>query len=384
MDINHLTRLNSGRISMTSSLDRLSSRWTDARRDTECSLHQLAPYIGKLKPSMAAALVEQFSGPGDIVFDPFCGSGVIALESVLLGRGVIANDINPYAQVLTRAKLFPYRHVATALRIAHSYVSRAKAIVRDRGYAVDAPHWVRSLFHRRTLAEVKTLADLLLADRKWFLLGNLLGILHHQRPGFLSHPCSHLVPYLRDKNFPPAVYPELYEYRDVGPRLVAKLRRTYRRTSETPTVTRRVFAENVDRFTKRVNADVAITSPPYMNALDYGRDNRLRLWFLGVDDWRPLDELSPGTPTAFFSLMVALRTLLTASLKKHSRAILVVGEVRGKRKTIDTNAIVRRAFEESGEWALATELLDYVPDVRRSRQGCSTTKREWLMVFQKN
>jgi hypothetical protein len=61
------------------------------------------------------------------------------------------------------------------------------------------------------------------------LLASLLGILHHQRPGFLSYPSSHLVPYLRQLKFPRRKYPELYERRDVLSRLEAKILRTFRR-----------------------------------------------------------------------------------------------------------------------------------------------------------
>ncbi len=57
----------------------------------------------------------------------------------------------------------------------------------------------------------------------------LLGILHHQRLGFLFYPSSHLVPYLRDKLFPRKMFASLYEERDVRLRMLAKLRRTYRR-----------------------------------------------------------------------------------------------------------------------------------------------------------
>src|SRR5258708_20036869 len=47
--------------------------------------------------------------------------------------------------------------------------------------------------------------------RSTFLLSCLLAILHHQRPGFLSFPSSHAVPYLRLNSFPRELYPEKKE-----------------------------------------------------------------------------------------------------------------------------------------------------------------------------
>ena len=69
--------------------------------DYSC-LHQLAPYIGKLKPVIARQLLQQFTSPGDIVLDCFSGSGTIPLEAALMGRRALVFDANPYAVTLTR------------------------------------------------------------------------------------------------------------------------------------------------------------------------------------------------------------------------------------------------------------------------------------------
>jgi adenine-specific DNA methylase len=74
--------------------------WQRSERHLECRLHQLAPYIGKLKPIIARQLLQQFTAFGDVVLDCFSGSGTIPLEAGLLGRRVLAFDTNPYAVVL--------------------------------------------------------------------------------------------------------------------------------------------------------------------------------------------------------------------------------------------------------------------------------------------
>src|SRR4051812_46498665 len=79
--------------------------WQNNDPQMDSRLHQLAPYIGKLKPVIARQLLQQFTASGDIVLDCFSGSGTIPLEAVLLGRRALAFDTNPYAVTLTRAKL---------------------------------------------------------------------------------------------------------------------------------------------------------------------------------------------------------------------------------------------------------------------------------------
>ena len=66
------------------------------------------------------------------------------------------------------------------------------------------------------------------------IVGHLLGILHHQRPGFLSFPSSHLVPYLRSRKYPRKMFPEMYSYRELRPRLLAKIMRSYKRFIKPP------------------------------------------------------------------------------------------------------------------------------------------------------
>ena len=322
------------------------------------------------------------------MFDPFSGSGVVPLESLLLGRGTIANDISPYAAVLTRAKMRAPSNEELAIGSALHYVGRAKVMAEKCGDRVKAPTWVRAFFHPKTFAETKILADLLMKDEQWFILANLLGILHHQRPGFLSYPSSHLVPYLRSRKFPKRKFPHLYSYRDVEPRLVRKIGRSYRRFSGFDRrLTRRFTRENLFDLCEVNHADVAITSPPYMNALDYGRDNRLRLWLLGVERHQPLDGMVPRNPSEFSRLLECLALLLRRTLRARGKAVLVLGESRihGRRSLVRVGRMAQACFEQNvGGWKLTDQIVDLVPDVRRSRRNCRCTKREWIMVFTKS
>ena len=60
--------------------------WKEPCVNTESSLHQLSPYIGKIKSSIAGELIERYSKPGDVVVDPFAGAGTIPLEAATRGR----------------------------------------------------------------------------------------------------------------------------------------------------------------------------------------------------------------------------------------------------------------------------------------------------------
>jgi tRNA G37 N-methylase Trm5 len=59
-----------------------------------------------MKTAMARSLVLDWTRADELIVDPFCGCGVVALEAAAHGRRVAAGDWNPYAVLLTRAKLF--------------------------------------------------------------------------------------------------------------------------------------------------------------------------------------------------------------------------------------------------------------------------------------
>jgi SAM-dependent methyltransferase len=181
-----------------------------------------------LKPVIANHLLRRFTTTGDVVLDCFSGSGTIPLEALLLGRRVLAFDTNPYAVTLTRAKLEAPASLEAAKQQLTDRLTAAQLRPRYDDANGEIPEWVRKFFHPETLQNALRFADECIEQDDQFLLACLLSILHHQRPGFLSYPSSHLVPYLRDRNFPRGVYPELYAERELAPRLEAKLRRIYK------------------------------------------------------------------------------------------------------------------------------------------------------------
>ncbi len=67
-------------------------------------IYKMHKYFARRPQNVFSALIENYSGPGDIIFDPFCGGGVTLVEGASLGRHVIANDINPLATFISRCE----------------------------------------------------------------------------------------------------------------------------------------------------------------------------------------------------------------------------------------------------------------------------------------
>jgi len=359
--------------------------WSGSSMMHECSLHQISPYIGKIKSSMAGSLISKFTKRGERILDPFAGSGTIALEGWRLGRGVIANDLSPYAYVLMKAKLFPILLLEDAL----AKVDHAETCIRTGSPIIDlrkVPRWVRSFFHNDTLRETISMANHFRSKRSHFLLSNLLGILHHQRPGFLSFPSSHTVPYLREKRFPRQQYPELYQYRSVKDRLEKKIRRTLKRVPELdPTLERTCYKRNAATLVLNQQVDAIVTSPPYMRQLDYGRDNRLRLWLIGESDWWSLDNNVSPSETHFLRLIKSCLLNWNCILKPQGRCVLVLGDAYSRyyRRTLP-EVVCQIATREIGTYSLEWQYKEEIPNERRVRRDYCGSLTETILVLRNN
>ncbi|MDR1256118.1 MAG: type I restriction enzyme HsdR N-terminal domain-containing protein [Spirochaetaceae bacterium] len=64
-------------------------------------------YFTRQSWDIVSAYIKHFSNTGDVVLDPFGGSGVTAVEAVLNGRQAINADINPMAVFIVQSLLMP-------------------------------------------------------------------------------------------------------------------------------------------------------------------------------------------------------------------------------------------------------------------------------------
>lgn len=80
------------------------SRLAIRSSDRERHVHSLARYPSKFVPAIPAWAIETFSKQGDLVLDPFSGSGTTSVEALLAGRSAFATDISPFSCLVTQAK----------------------------------------------------------------------------------------------------------------------------------------------------------------------------------------------------------------------------------------------------------------------------------------
>jgi hypothetical protein len=350
----------------------IEPEWKAQQRLWGHSLHPMCSYLASFPAALAHAFIARYSRPGDVVLDPFSGRGTAPVQAAAEGRIGIGNDLNPFAHLLTAAKLEPptvaeARTRATALRLAwasgsSAWLEQAAAIQASPadGGPEPLPAEVALAFHRRTFAQLlflRSALDLAVpVDR--FLAAALAGILHGKTPSYLStvmpNTFSMAPRYVRDFAARTGFQPP---DRDAFDRLDAKLTRLFRDPLPRGTGvallgdardagSRTALALRSRGLPDRVR--LVVTSPPYLRVVKYGYYNWLRAWFLGFDSRAidaSLDDAHRRAPYLDFlrTVLHDLRPILTDD----GIAVLVVGDVatdRG-RATSDGHDLAEQVWE---------------------------------------
>lgn len=107
--------------------------WTFRGIKAKEGIHGIHSYPAMMAPPIARRLIGELTNKGDAVLDPFCGSGTVLAEAVLLGRRAVGYDINPLALLIAKVKTTPIS--PETLRKTLEGIERiASAIIPDPEY----------------------------------------------------------------------------------------------------------------------------------------------------------------------------------------------------------------------------------------------------------
>lgn len=265
--------------------------WTSRQRQAN-SLQEIS-YRACFKPQLPRFFLHLFTMEGDTVYDPFSGRGTTAVEAAMEGRYVISNDVNPISGILTQPRFFPPTLREVEQRLAEIAVD----------YSAEADLDLSMFYHRDTEAELVSLRNYLRERREreeedhvdsWIRMVATNRLTGHS-PGFFSVytlPPNQAVsrerqieinkkrgqspPYRNTKKLIARKTKSLL--RDVGQDTRARLARMGQRSQ---------FCQRDARNTGNITANsvkLTVTSPPFLDVVQYSKDNWLRCWFNNLDE----------------------------------------------------------------------------------------------------
>ncbi|MGE2835807.1 DNA methyltransferase [Mycobacterium sp. SMC-4] len=338
-----------------------------------------------MRPELAAWAVDACTNPGDRVYDPFCGSGTVLLEAQSQGRIATGTDLNPYAVLLSEAKVAALNGAlpSSGDDLVEKYLPRVDQL-RSEVSSAEVSEELRSMYHPDTLISLLAWVKVLKDENDSFGLACLMGIAHHQRPGFLSFPASHTVPYLRSKSFPKELFPELYEYRDVESRLARKIDRAISRLPALGKVQEEGIVLHGDSGAIDGESlfDAIITSPPYMGQLHYGRDNRIRLELLGYPNWQYLDSLVSPRLNVFLDRSIKWLADWSRLLKPGGTLCILAGDKTNTTRRPFAGLVDSLVLDSGESYKEVGSFVSPIPSRRRVRKGCEGSTSELLLQYQ--
>jgi hypothetical protein len=257
--------------------------WTARQRQSH-ALHEVS-YRACFKAELPRFFIARLTEPGAVVYDPFMGRGTTLLEAALLRRRVVGNDISPLSRLLIEPRLRPPSLAEVARRL--QAIDWSADIGRDERELL-------VFFHPDTLAEIGALRRYLLgreanasidAVDAWIRMVALNRLTGHSS-GFFSVytlPPNQAVGIASQRKIN-AERKQTPPRRDVPGLILKKSRRLLR--DGTPAATDGLLMTSAAWRTPDLRGDsvsLIITSPPFLDVVDYKGDNWLRCWFAGID-----------------------------------------------------------------------------------------------------
>ncbi|MBN1404432.1 MAG: hypothetical protein JW942_08220 [Opitutales bacterium] len=265
--------------------------WTSRQRQAN-SLHELS-YRACFKPQLPRFFIDRLTNAGDIVYDPFMGRGTTPLEAALCGRIPWGADINPLSAIMLAPRLCPPPLDAVEERLASLDLESP---------AHSESEELLTFFHPATLRAICRLREYLLgkgdavdAVDAWIRMVALNRLTGHSS-GFFSVytlPPNQATSVKAQQriNSKRGQVPPLRDVRSIIMRKSRTLLSSFKDSADTLELLResgskaRLVSAGAEGLPPLPAGKVklVVTSPPFLDVVDYAGDNWMRGWFCGMD-----------------------------------------------------------------------------------------------------
>ncbi len=258
--------------------------WTAKQRQAH-RLHEIS-YRACFKAQLPEFFIQHLTNPGDTVCDPFMGRGTTLLQAALMGRRPVGNDVNPLAPMLIAPRLTP----PSLDDIRH----RLKGI----NWSYDGPLTEELLvfYHPETLVQLEALRLHFSRQEKLDLVDSWI------RMVAINRLTGHSAGFFSVYSLPPNQAVSIASQRKINrkreqvpplrdvPELIAKKSKALLSQGALSLLSDPLLgvgsAESMNHIEDN-SVDLIVTSPPFLDIVQYAKDNWLRCWFAGIE----LDEV---------------------------------------------------------------------------------------------
>ncbi len=308
----------------------INEYWTSGQRQAS-SIHEIT-YRACFKPQLPEFFIARMTSPSETVYDPFMGRGTTPVQAAIMGRRPAGNDINPLSVLLTRPRLRPPSLAEIAARLREVPWEAGEAGRTDLG----------AFYHPSTLLKLNALRAWLLSrcplDQPdpdpvddWIRMVALNRLTGHS-PGFFSgrtmppNQAVSLEAQIR-MNAKSGMAPPP---RDVAAVILKKSRSLLADVFPLahPPAILCVGPASATPAIPDASVALTVTSPPFLDIVQYAGDNWLRCWFAGID-LGAMAIAMHRTEAAWTTMVRDVLREQARILRSGGHVAFEVGEVRG-------------------------------------------------------
>lgn len=263
------------------------------KEEERLGIHSFHRYYGKLIPAIPRTAIREFTKDGDLVFDPFVGSGTTAVEAIYNNRSFAGIEINPLSVLIAEIKTSNY-DVELLEEVANKLVSLIEndnepVSDEEKPFCVNREHWFKDFvqvelvkIRRNIIRSVQFITDK--EERckcEKFLMGTLSAIVKQVSNADTMHVFPGISKRMRRLEAEGKINIQVIETFKRG----LKKRIGYVKEYGKHTYNAQIIkgdSSNIDLSGFEGKVDLIVTNPPYISSVRYAETLKLELYWMGI------------------------------------------------------------------------------------------------------
>lgn len=406
------------------------------KQKDRADMHSFHRYYGKLIPAIPSYFIQEFTEEGDIVFDPFSGSGTVAVESKRLNRNFAGVEINPLSVAIAKTKTYSL-DVKVLEEINSKLIEiiendKSKIKENEKPYIMNRDHWFKD-FVQTDLIRIKKDIDKFFSENKEyndeykkFYLLTLSAIIKNVSNADTRHVFPGFSKRMRALEEEGKIHIDVKASFKRAIKNRAKAYKIYEENNNWVDIIEGDSTEvNLDKYKNKI--DLIVTNPPYISSVRYIETLKLEMYWMEVikslEEYNKLahnmlgndklkkeeyleieltnyEEINKVIKTMytldlksakiigeFFNKMEKVIIKMAELLKKNKFLVMKISDSKMKKNTIQTGKFLTLIAEKNG-FKLKDVFLDEINNNSRSLTTARNTysdiiTHDYIIIWEK-
>lgn len=411
----------------------------EEKKESRLGIHSFHRYYGKLIPAIPSAFIKKYTVEGDLIFDPFSGSGTTAVESIKLNRNFIGIEINPIAHKIAEVKTSSLEEkvlldlnteLLSIIKNHHFEISE-----NDFPYVQNRDHWFKD-FVQKDLVLLNKSIDYLFEEGKGkniidkdkyrdFYLMNISAILRNVSNADTMHVFPGISKRMRRLEAEGKINIDVIASFERA----IKKRATYYNYSSGKSKAEIILGDssNINLSEYKEKVDLIVTNPPYISSVRYIETLKLEMYWMEyiknpdeysclahkmlgndrlvkkeyeiveftpydeinsiINDMKSIDRKTAKIISEFFISIEKVIKNMSVVLKKGGKAVIKISDSKMKKSKIETGKLMTIIAEKYG-FKLFDVFLDEINNNSRSLTTARNTysdiiTNDYIIIWEK-